>query len=389
MGNKRNVTLRDINGNICYPKTTASNVLGFAETLEKAEKITTEMEEWESETSEIKKDVENALAIAQGAQISKSFNDYQTMVRVLNNDSGETYKIGDNIYIHTLEVPDLWIAYVTSGKKEYFYTCDEDLVEALKSDTAGLQIGHYYVCPLETSKVNLEEYVPSARKIGDLSLKQDIDNNALGQIVTSALVRGGSWCASLIPWLTSYCGSKNQETANTTAIEKLQTREKSWKRIRSVVVPGVDSIGQILDGVTFKGTSENGIKSLEFDTDENGNALKGNGITAIHIKFDTKGGLTYINQGFLRFNEQTVQYITSIKPKTDTTYILEESICGQSLSPSNNISITQYNHTRMSVGKEVENVRILGFEDTSVLGEGAELIFWAYGYWEDESEVAE
>lgn len=148
-------------------------------------------------------------------------------------------------------------------------------------------------------------------------------------------------------------------------------------------MPGVEAIGQTIDGVSFNGNVNNGVKSVAFSTDEDGNFFAGKGITAVHIRFNTIGGQTNINQGFLAFNGRYIKYFTGIKPTVDTIYVLEESISEQSIAPNSGNTMAIYNHYRMGVGSEIESISFYGHENASILGEGAQIEFWAYGYWDE------
>lgn len=115
--------------------------------------------------SEIKGNAENisdianeALSIAKGANQALSYNDYSEMITIFNSLANDKYKIGQNLMIVTLNVPDLWISNISDTSTEYTYVNDETFVNALK-ETGTIQIGYYILSPLETQKVDLTEYV--------------------------------------------------------------------------------------------------------------------------------------------------------------------------------------------------------------------------------------
>ena len=96
-------------------------------------------------------------SIAKGANQAVSFSNYQAMVSALASAPVGKYNVGQNIYINTLNVPDVWIAYVFETSGSYTYTDDTDVVERLK--TSGfIMIGHYAISALETHKVDLTDY---------------------------------------------------------------------------------------------------------------------------------------------------------------------------------------------------------------------------------------
>lgn len=78
--------------------------------------------------------------IAEGRARSFVFDTYQDMFNALEEDDGTTYKLGDNLFIKALNVPDYWISEVLT-------------------DNSG-EMGHYNVSMLETQKVDLTGYTP-------------------------------------------------------------------------------------------------------------------------------------------------------------------------------------------------------------------------------------
>lgn len=96
--------------------------------------------------------------IAEGAGAAMSFANYATLVSDFNNAADDDYKIGQSIYINTLNVPDLWIYEVSNIQVLYYYTTDEAFIDLLKQQ-GYVQLGYYKVAMLETEKVDLTNYV--------------------------------------------------------------------------------------------------------------------------------------------------------------------------------------------------------------------------------------
>ena len=80
------------------------------------------------------------------------------MITAFNSASSTDYNVGQNIYIETLEVPDLWVYKVESTSSTYTYTTDEAITTALET-TGYIQVGYYKLSALETQKVDLTNYV--------------------------------------------------------------------------------------------------------------------------------------------------------------------------------------------------------------------------------------
>lgn len=93
--------------------------------------------------------------IAKGAQQAVSFDSYQQMVNALNSAGSTAYKVGQSIYIGTLNVPDLWVGVVSATNLQYTYTNDNAIVATLKN-VGYVMIGHYTLFQLETGKVNMD-----------------------------------------------------------------------------------------------------------------------------------------------------------------------------------------------------------------------------------------
>ena len=96
-------------------------------------------------------------SIAKGANRAVSYDNYQMMISVFNTLPMDEFSVGQNIMIVTLNVPDLWIRETDGDSVPYTYTNDADIVNQLATNGA-IRVGHYWLSPLETQKVNLTEY---------------------------------------------------------------------------------------------------------------------------------------------------------------------------------------------------------------------------------------
>ena len=125
-----------------------------------------------TELSAVDTKVTEAKSIAEGRARAVSFESYSALVTALNAAANTDYKVGDNIFIQTKEVPDLWIYSVESTTSSYSYTNDTALTTALQS--GAVQVGYYKIAAMETGKVDLVGYVPTARKVNNKELSSDI-----------------------------------------------------------------------------------------------------------------------------------------------------------------------------------------------------------------------
>lgn len=86
------------------------------------------------------------------------FSSYGNMISNMNGASNTAYKVGQNIYIQTLNVPDLWVSSIETSTNNYIYTGDKYVEEALTTN-GYIQVGYYKLSALESQKVDLTDYV--------------------------------------------------------------------------------------------------------------------------------------------------------------------------------------------------------------------------------------
>ena len=92
-----------------------------------------------------------------GKSQSKTYNNYQAFVTAVNAMNNTALKVGDNVFIVTADVPDMWVSAVNSSSATYTYSNDGAIVTALGSAN-GLTVGYYVFRKLETQKVDLTAY---------------------------------------------------------------------------------------------------------------------------------------------------------------------------------------------------------------------------------------
>ena len=103
-------------------------------------------------------ELDQVRSIAEGAGAAMSFSNYASMVSDFNSAADDDYKLGQSIYINTLNVPDLWIYEISDISILYYYTTDAAFTQLL-SQQGYVQIGYYKVAALETQQVDLTNYV--------------------------------------------------------------------------------------------------------------------------------------------------------------------------------------------------------------------------------------
>lgn len=88
---------------------------------------------------------------ASGAEV---YDDYEDAVTAINAWAADHRGVGDNVYIRTANVPDLWVSGVWETSAPYTYTTDAAIIAALEAD-GYVQFGYYKLSALETQKVNV------------------------------------------------------------------------------------------------------------------------------------------------------------------------------------------------------------------------------------------
>lgn len=141
--------------------------------------------ESEEAHSDIREEIGTVRDIAEGANIAIVFDSYSDLVTFFNNES-DSLKVGTNLYVKTVEVPDLWLSVVESTSVSYTYTTDEDFLDYINGNG---QIGYYKFSELETQKVDLSNYATltdlgtKVSKTGD-TMTGDLTMNNFAVIVT-------------------------------------------------------------------------------------------------------------------------------------------------------------------------------------------------------------
>ncbi len=113
-----------------------------------------ETDKLQSQINDLNSRVSDAESLAKGANQCVTYDNYEAFIEDFNSLSNDIYKAGQDIRIVTVEVPDLWVAYVDTESVEYSYTSDEDLVNELEG-SGFIQVGYYKLGVLEGQKADL------------------------------------------------------------------------------------------------------------------------------------------------------------------------------------------------------------------------------------------
>lgn len=119
---------------------------------------------------------------ASGAEV---YDDYEDAVTAINAWAADHRGVGDNVYIRTDNVPDLWVSAVEETSVPYTYTTDAAIVSAL-STVGYVQFGYYKLSALETQKVSIPTITVDDAQVQqlDLSTREEVWETADGTQTT-------------------------------------------------------------------------------------------------------------------------------------------------------------------------------------------------------------
>ena len=124
-------------------------------------------------------------SVAKGANQALAFDNYQAVIAaMLISGLNE----GQNLYVDTLEVPDLWVKSVELTSVSYTYSTDEQFITDI---LAGIQIGYYKLALLETQKVDLTNYYNKIEVDNLLDDKSDVGHNHSGETINPEAIDFG------------------------------------------------------------------------------------------------------------------------------------------------------------------------------------------------------
>lgn len=148
MGNESSVGLQSVSYELKKTGVTAGAYNGI--TVDEKGRVTSAQDKGYA----TKQELQEAVA---GKVKTFTYDDYQKFVEATNSIEKTGMGVGDNVYIKTLGVPDMWVTRVNAVSTLYTYTSDQAIVNALHSQY-GLTVGYFSFSKLETEKVDLTNY---------------------------------------------------------------------------------------------------------------------------------------------------------------------------------------------------------------------------------------
>lgn len=182
------------------------------------------------DTYATKTDLQNGLA---GKSSTKTYDTYSAFVTAVMAMNNTALKVGDNVLIKALDVPDMWVYKVNTTKTDYTYSSDANIIAALATAN-GLTVGYYVFAKLETQKVDLTSY----------QTKTDNSLATTDKTIVGAINELDGDVSSLT---TRISGVESKNTSQDTAIGNAQTTADQAK---SAAATNAGAIEDIVDGTT-------------------------------------------------------------------------------------------------------------------------------------------
>lgn len=118
----------------------------------KIEQAQTDATNAETAAGKAQDKADKAYTLAEGRSRSASYATIPAMQTALQNASNKEFRVGDNIFIEAVNVPDFWISKVNATKGNDTVPPEGSSYE----DT--YNVGYYTISKLETQKVDLSSY---------------------------------------------------------------------------------------------------------------------------------------------------------------------------------------------------------------------------------------
>ena len=266
-----------------------------------------------TDTYATKNELREGLA---GKSTTKTYDNYQAFVTAMGLLPKSELKVGDNVYIKKLDVPDMWVTAVNETSTAYTYTNDQAIINALDT-AAGLNVGYFTFSKLETEKVDLLEYQKKTDNdlqttdktvVGGINEVRNTANAALAKANTNATeisnIKDGTTVVKKAEHAYAANNAKNVTTnINGHAITDIFetdgiTAKKASKTAHALTVSGNN--GTAATTTTFDGSAAATLVLSTTDFTASGGvsntiALKNTGVTAGQysaVNVDAKGRVT-------------------------------------------------------------------------------------------------
>lgn len=213
-----------------------------------------------TDTYATKNELSEGLA---GRATTKTYENYQAFVTAMGLLPKSELKVGDNIYIKKLDVPDMWVTAVNATSTSYTYTNDQAIINALDT-TSGLTVGYFSFSKLETEKVDLSAYQTKTDNTLETTSKTVVGAiNEVKGTADSALTKANANATEISNIKDGTAKVKKAETAdNATNATNANYATSAGKVSNALKIKVVDMVSGGVRTLSYNGSSER-----EYDLD--------------------------------------------------------------------------------------------------------------------------
>ena len=279
-----------------------------------------------TDTYATKNELSEGLA---GRAATKTYENYQAFVTAMGLLPKSELKVGDNIYIKKLDVPDMWVTAVNATSTSYTYTNDQAIIDALDKVNdlgvmVGLTVGYFTFSKLETEKVDLDAYQTKTDNTLETTSKTVVGAiNEVKGTADNALTKANANATDISNIKDGTTKVKKAETAdnamnvttninghaiadifadNGTTVKKATSAGTADKVAKKLTVRGGDAAQRVF-GIEFDGSDAKTIRfnTADFVVSDTGNAagveidIRPTGVAAGQysaVNVDAKGRVT-------------------------------------------------------------------------------------------------
>lgn len=194
-------------------------------------------------------------SIAKGANQAVGYSNYSSMITAINAMDDEEFLMGQNIYVVTVNVPDLWVSSVESTSSTYTYVDDATVINDLATN-GYIQVGYYKLSMLETQKVDLTNYQTKIDSSHKLSSDLVDDTSSTNKFVTAS---------DITNWNGKYekpSGGIPDTDLSSAVQTSLGKADTSIQSLDSCILKDSGSAVQMVSLTSGTGTTALGVKSM-------------------------------------------------------------------------------------------------------------------------------
>ncbi|HEY8390095.1 MAG TPA: hypothetical protein VIL26_04000 [Clostridia bacterium] len=197
---------------------------------------------------------DSAYAIAEGRQKAGVFETVSNMTTVLKTADSTAYKVGDNLYIKDIDVPDYWISAV------------------LETNTG--TYGYYEISRLETAKVDLTDYqtiTDSAFSTTDKTVSGAVNEvKATADSAKSSATANAFDISNIVNGTTKVPKAAAADTATSSNTANIAGKWTTARTIDVSVGSGIKSDGSAISGTGSQSIDGSADKSISIDLGDSG-----------------------------------------------------------------------------------------------------------------------